>query len=154
MHASILELIDHELMNKLQNLSPSQRGWLAREICGLAVRQSGVIDPLVDRAFDATGRTDESMPTLRKEVQVLIDQLDDIYFSLQESYEAGQASLTDVYVAFNKARAVNAVYFALDDNSIENLGEVIYEVLAIISDHAVVRQLVEDALSNENGAYR
>ncbi len=152
MNASRLELVDRDLMAQLQNTSPVQRLWIAQEICSLALHQTELIDSLLDKALLAIGKADESRSMLRPEVQALLDKLEDDYFGLLDSQESGQDSIKEVEIAFNKARAVNALYFALGENSVENLAEVIYEVQAAINDRAAVLQVVQEAQSNQNGA--
>ena len=78
-------------------------------------------------------------------IAALVEELDNRYFKLEELLdEEGEGSKADVLVAFRRARAANALEFAVRGEA----DEAIYEAAAAAEDVQELRQVVMEALGH------
>ena len=78
-------------------------------------------------------------------IAALVEELDNHYFELQELLdEEGEGSKADVLVAFRRARAANALEFAVRGEA----DEAVYEAAAATEDVQELRRVVMEALGH------
>jgi hypothetical protein len=133
-----LELVSKPLVALLAAASPNQCRRVARAVAEFAVIRSGLQDRLIREALVQlrTGLPDETMKT---EIAALVESLDERYFDLQE---AGR----DPLAAFGRARAANAVLFAVDPDPFVAAAEAVYEASVATDDLPQLEQLVRTAV--------
>src|SRR5262245_36614904 len=110
-----------------------QAGWEAAQ---WAIRHNDLSHPALAQA--RLGGPSES-------IAALAAKLDNHYFELQELLdEEGKGSKADVLAAFRRARAANALEFAVRGET----GEAVYEAAAATDDVRKLRQVVMEALGH------
>lgn len=80
-------------------------------------------------------------------MQALTEGLDEAAWGVQDRVEAGTADKADYVNAFAKARAANAVWYALDPDPLEAAAEATFEASSAIEDPQVVWTAIHDSLS-------
>jgi hypothetical protein len=88
-----------------------QAGWAAAQ---WAIHQTGLSHPAISAA-QIGGPTDA--------IAELVNALGDQYFELQELCDAGECSKEEVLAAFGRARAANALEFAVRGEAAEAQGQ-------------------------------
>ena len=83
----------------------------------------------------------------RDALKVLVDELDERAWDVQDEVDAGRAPQEAYLVAFSLARAASAVWFALDSDALQTALEAVYEAQAARGDLAGVRRRVQDLLA-------
>ncbi|WP_447523320.1 hypothetical protein [Salinibacterium sp. NYA9b] len=87
---------------------------------------------------------------VRDQLWELVQELDELAWDLQES-EAGDETLVEYAHAFARARAVNALCYALiAPASSESVADCLYEAQAATGDVNGLRNVVRQALPNTN----
>ncbi|HTQ38812.1 MAG TPA: hypothetical protein VMJ32_07275 [Pirellulales bacterium] len=133
MTISRLSTVSKELDGTINKVASSKRMSISLAIAAWAVDQTGLSHPVLPNDISS------AQPNL---VQSLVEELDEAYFTLQESAEAGTASEEEVTAAFSLARAANAVEFALQGD----LSETAYEAVIATDDLPGLQHLVERLL--------
>ncbi len=67
---------------------------------------------------------------VRSALQTLVEELDEAAWDIQDQVEAGRRPYEEYQSAFERARAINALWFALDPDPRVAAGEACYEALA------------------------
>lgn len=122
-----------DLDDGLSSASPDrslQAGWAAAQ---WAIHQTGLSHPAISAA-QIGGPTDA--------IAALVSELDDKYFELQELCDAGECSKEEVLAAFGRARAANAIEFAVRGEA----AEAVYEAAVCCDDVSGLRRAVYVAL--------
>jgi hypothetical protein len=108
-----------------------QAGWVVAQ---WAIRQNGLCHPALAEA--RLGGPTEA-------IAALVAELDNRYFALQEQLEEeGQGPKAEVLAAFQRARAANALEFAVRGQA----DEAIYEAAASNEDSVALRRVILEAL--------
>jgi hypothetical protein len=139
---SRLTTIDPSLVAALDAAQPTQRRAASLAAVAFAVTANASTQPILDAALQVLRVGSLADTEILTAVNELVSQLDDHYFSLAELAESGGASQDTVLVAFQQARAANALAFALAGQA----DEAIYEAFAATNDVAGLRKLVVSAL--------
>ncbi len=80
----------------------------------------------------------------------LTERLDDLAWDIQEKVDEGRAEQAEYLEAFRRARAVNAVVFALGaDDARQAALEAAYEAEAATEDLALIRRIVDEVMGGE-----
>lgn len=87
-------------------------------------------------------------PGLRS-AAALTDRLDNLAWDIQEEVDEGRAEQAEYLEAFRRARAVNAVVFALDGDAREAALEAAYEAEAATENLSQIRNIVNEVLGIE-----
>lgn len=111
----------------------------------LAVERSGLSDPIIDSALRelATGKIEDAT---RRAVEELVHSLDEEYFDLKDAGERGEAPSDAYRPIFRRARAANAVFYALSQDSFEAATEALYEAKAATLDIGSLRDIVRQLI--------
>lgn len=145
-----VELIDKELAACLERASSSQLRAAALAACRLALERTGLTDPIVEEGLKALANGNYSDVLLRSKLRSLVDRLDREHWRLKELIEQGRADEPPYPSAFHKARAVNAVYAALDSDAFEAAADSIYEAYHATNDLATLAAVVVAALTRDH----
>ncbi len=141
-----LELLDAELSKQVERASDEQRRRAARAACEYALSRVRLGGELVDEAVRGLDDGQFGASRLLTLTEQLTETLDAEYFDLQEKAHAGQAEEAAFLTAFKKARAANALHFALKRDSLEAAREAIYEANAATDDLAGLKAAVLAAI--------
>lgn len=143
--SSRLNLESPDLEAAIAGADAEARGRVAEAVARAAVGDCELTDDdAVSRALESLPASSEPDPELAREVEDLVGRLDVVYWDLQEeadekgSAEASEASSD----AFKRARAANAVLYALSGDA----GEAAYEAHHALQDPARLKEIVEDCL--------
>ena len=122
-----------ELASELQQASVEKLRAACVAACEYAVAQAQIEHALV---MDALGRlrAGEDITEKRKELENLVEQLDEEYFDLADAFAEGRASMSDYQKPFAKARAVALLLYAFDPNPCDAASEAIYEAHAVTDE--------------------
>jgi hypothetical protein len=149
MEENRLQLIDPDLSVKLERSGERGRRRAARAACEYALARVALTHQTLEAGFRALGAARFGDRDTLAALEQLTEALDAEYFDLQERADAsgdGQKAFLD---AFKRARAANAVYFALKSDSLEAARESIYEANAATEDLAGLREAVLTAMTAE-----
>lgn len=140
-----LETVSVDLMVRLRQASPSQRKAAALAACGYAVEYAQVHDSVVLSVLGElnSGRC-VSAPEIEK-VKMLSEQADEEYFDLHDASDSSEDN--GYLVAFSRARALSALLFAVEEESLHSSSESIYEAVSAIDNAHAITARVVSALS-------
>jgi hypothetical protein len=147
-----LEAIAPDLSRSLDCLSPRQTRQICAAVCSAAVRHVRLDEPIVNEALIALTNCNPLAPSLRDAAVALTERLDTTYFDLQDAADEGRATQTQVLDAFSRARAANAVAFALSGFDPSTAKEVIYEAAAVTDNLTELENLIDATLQSANNA--
>lgn len=129
-----LELISKDLSHQIEQATDKRRRIVSQAVCEYIIAKVTLNHQLIGESLHALKVGNWGDQELLSRMEVLVADLDDEYFNLQEKSDEG---IIDEHVyldAFQKARAANAVFFALKRDSLEAARESIYEACAAVDD--------------------
>ena len=77
---------------------------------------------------------------------MLVEYLDNKYFSLQENNQGNESSKHKSLKFFTQARAVSALLFATNLNTLIGANESIYEASMTLDDNSIIFQAAQEAM--------
>jgi hypothetical protein len=143
---SRLKLLDPVLRQVLNDASEQARRRAALTVSKLAVDRASIADPRLGAALMRLQDGGYGDSPERSAVHALTEELDEAAWHVQDRVKAGTAERADYVKAFVKARAANAVWYALDPDPLEAVAEATYEASAAIEDPEAVRTAIQDSL--------
>ncbi len=144
-----LELLDKELSARLERASNSQLRKAAKVACRFALDRASASHPILDRSLEAIELGNYEDSTFTAQLESFVNQLDEIQWDLQEKMDEGNAELSAYLAAFQRARAANSVYFALNADALVAATESIYEAHAATDDLATLKENILAELNSE-----
>ncbi|MGV8973119.1 MAG: hypothetical protein ACOH10_12425 [Rhodoglobus sp.] len=135
----IVEVLGRNPPARLRAIAVDAGEWIV-EIVGL-------VDPRLDAALAAMRDLRVGASPERNALKVLVDELDERAWEVQDDVDAGSAPQEAYIVAFSLARAASAVWFALDSDALHAALEAIYEAQAATGDLAGARRRVQELLA-------
>jgi hypothetical protein len=139
--------VDPELAGKLAAASDTALRRVAEAVARHAVRSTGLVDARLEAAMAAVG-LGKGHATARDAMEVLTHELDEVAWEKQSGAEEA-ASQDPAYLrAFMRARAANAVAFALEADALVAATESTCEALQATEDPEQVRSAVLAALES------
>lgn len=139
-----LETVAPDLVEVLERLTTSELRSIAIEVSEWIVRQVGLADPRADAALTALRADVTGTSAVQDRLKVLVDDLDERAWDLQDKVEDGSATQEQYLHAFALARAAASVRFALESDALESALESVYEAQAATGDVAGVRRIIQD----------
>lgn len=127
-----LETLSPELAGKLRCAAAAKQRAASMAASEFAVCRSKVEHVLVEKALEKLRTANLLTTSERVEIEALAAQLDEEYFDLKELAEEGIGNQEEYWRVFAKARAVAALFFAGDKDSLHGATESIYEAAATI----------------------
>ena len=125
-----------ELAAELQRAPIAKQRAACLAACEYAVAQTKIEHPLVIEALRMMCVGEVLSDKHKRELEELVEQLDNEYFDLAEAFEEGGISRSDYQKPFAKARAVASVLYAFDPNPYDAASEAIYEADAVTDEDA------------------
>jgi hypothetical protein len=133
-------LLDEAVQGFVQSATDDARRKFARACAQLAVERAFAGDSSNDKAVLRQAlATKPPAPVVAGSVEKIVDQLDEVGFDLNEKAEAGKATLEEYQAAYNKARAANAVWYVLQEDSLLAASESAYEAGVAVGEDAIAR---------------
>jgi hypothetical protein len=126
--------LEPRLRQALIEASDEARRRVALTVSRLAVSRAGISDPRLGAALEQLLRGAYGGSPERSAVRAMTEELDDAAWDIQDRVEVGAADKADYMKAFMTARAVNAVWCALDPDPLAAAVEATYEAAAAIAD--------------------
>jgi len=122
-----------DVMSSASSEGRIRAGWIAAQ---WAISHVGLSHPAISAARIG-GSTDA--------IKSLVSELDDLYLDLQESVDAGKSTREEMMTAFRRARAANAIEFAVRGDAYD----AVYEAGFCADDVSGLRHAVASALREE-----
>jgi hypothetical protein len=144
-----LSSVAPELVDDLLRLDPVQSERIALAVVDWILEEVRVEDPRLTAALSVLrgGRVDSET---RSRLQELVEELDERAWDIQDALAGSQfQDESDYTEAFARARAVNAVWYALGGPSAEMTVECAYEAQAAEGDLEGLRNVVSHVLGGE-----
>ncbi len=142
-----LSLKDPNLSDRLTLVSEQTLRSIALLVCRFAIQHTGLEDPVLSEGCAALEAAQYNDEALRDRVEMLVAELDIFQWNMQESFDQGKTDKKTWMLAFQRARAANSLYFALDDNALIAARESIYEAIAATENSTMLRKLVLESMS-------
>jgi hypothetical protein len=142
-----LGIIFPDLEKDLKRLSPAGLRDVAAAAAREATRIIGIANTTVEEGIAALAGAHYGDPSLTGRLRSLVEELDGIQWDLQDGVDEGRKEKAAQSKAFREARAVNALYYALQANPLEAALEALYEAHAAIQDVPTIRKLLEASAS-------
>ena len=144
-----LSLISPELSSELLSLSDEGLRKVALEVSSYAIEQTELKDPIVGESLKALSRGNVGDLELLERLEEFVYKLDLIQWELQIMWEEDKVDEEEYIAAFRRARAANALYFALySDNQVAAV-ESAYESIAAIDDLKKIKQIISNEFKKD-----
>lgn len=142
-----LDLIDPELSIILTKAREAQLRAATLAVCRYVIENNNLTERVIDDALGLLETNNYGNTLTRKKLEMLVDVLDQRQWDLQDLKDEGKIDEVTYSAAFKRARAANALFFALDTNSLEAATEAIYEANAAVDNNPrLIKSLVLEAL--------
>jgi hypothetical protein len=133
------------LAARLRNADRRSQRQAAIAAAALAARVAQLDQASVRQALDLLDQHAlDQVP--RDQLASLVDELDEIAWSIQEAEDEGSSAGAEYLSAFGRARAAAAVLFAADPDPEIAALEAVYEAGSATADDSAVIAVVEEAL--------
>lgn len=133
-----LETVAEDLAIKVRTATPFQQRRVCLIACQLALQATKINLPIITNAIEEM-RVQGVLSNQRiEELNNLVDQLDNLYFDLQEKSELDPESQLQSMLYFSQARAVSALSFAGGREVLTAAMESIYEASVIFDDPGII----------------
>jgi Zn-dependent M32 family carboxypeptidase len=137
-----LRLHSTDLVDRIAKSSAERRRRATIIACQAAIKHSALSDPMVITLLSNLSDEIKIDDSARKKLEQLIDDLDEQALDDPELDKAYRGDLSRHNVIFNKARAANAVLFALDHGEAWlEAAESIYEAFVCLDNRDEVKKL-------------
>lgn len=136
-----LSSIAPDLVEQLEGEPEAQLRRTAEAVVEAALRATEVGNGTVKQALDALHAGRYGAPEERRAIKQLADRLDESAWDLQDRVEAGEADQDEYLDEFRRARAVTALWFALEPDPLVAAVEAAYEAQAATDDDVVRREI-------------
>jgi len=112
--SSRLSSVAPDIVAALTHQSTPTLQIVARTVADWIVDRTGLRDPRVDAGLAALRHRNFGPSTERSELGVLVEQLDERAWDIQDRQTTGTSADADYLTAFGLARAASAIWYALD----------------------------------------
>lgn len=144
--SSRLTAVAPDLVEALTHQSVAALQVVAKTVADWVVDRAGLVDPRVDAGLAALRQGNLGPSTERSELQLLVVQLDEQAWDIQDQLDAGSATDEEYLAAFGLARAGSAIWYALDNDALQAALESVYEAQAASGELEILRELVFSVL--------
>ena len=147
---SRLSTVAVDLAHQIEDLPPGILRRVAAEAASLAIERTHLADPRLEPALVAMSASNSDMPSARRAIEKLTEELDERAWDIQDLVDTGSASEDAYLEAFRQARAAAAVTYALDPDPRTAAFESVYEAQAAVVDLGAVRMAVTIAIATQS----
>lgn len=136
-----LEALSEDLMIRLRQVCPSQRRMAALAACAYAVEYAQVHDSAVLSVLGELISARGVEASEIEKVKTLSEQADRQYFDLHDASDSSED--IGYLAAFSRARALSAMLFAVEEESLRSSSESIYEAISAVDKaHEITARVV------------
>lgn len=151
MHENRLELLDARLAQRLSQLPPIPLRQIAKAVSHFVLQQIPIDDiSIVRQGYQMLEINEVGDPELRQQLLATIRILDEHQWSLHDLIEMERAADSEYMRAFERARAANAIYYALSADAWEAATESIYEATAATDQFEAIAEIVSQVLGTSS----
>jgi len=126
---------DPALAEALRALDPARLRSVAAVAARIAVDHTGLSDPRLIGALAALHAGEPASSEDREAVATVIGEFDEVYWSLAHKRDAATPASNAEHESFARARAANALWYALDPDPHTAALEAVYESLTALDGH-------------------
>jgi L-rhamnose isomerase len=138
-----LEILEPAFAEKIKQIHPSKRRESAYKIAGYAIDHAGIQNDLVTKILHELSNGNLlKASALKGQLEALLDELEETQLTLRKQANLGQVAGQKSQKAYNQARAVNALLFALDPDSYIAFTEAAYEAYSITQDLTALNSIL------------
>ncbi len=138
-----------DLQELLEKADQNTQRKITLAVSELAIKESEIDDPRLQKALELLQKERYGDSPERQAIKNLVDELDRAAWDIQGKWIEDSRILYDkekYEKAFTKARAVNALWFALDEDSLSAVSETVYEANVAINDLEKLRSVIQKVL--------
>jgi hypothetical protein len=133
-----LNMLDDSIATFVRGATDDARRKFARAVAQLALERAFAGDTSNEKSVLRQAlATKPPAPDVAAAVEKIVDKLDEAGFDLSEKCDRGNATQQEYQAAFAKARAANAVWYALHADPLVAASETAYEAVAAVGDDPV-----------------
>lgn len=141
-----LETNAPDLLEALRRAGVEGQRRVAEAVAVHSIETAGVSEEDLGEAQAALREGRYGAETLLGRLDAVVDRLDEAQWDLRDRFESGEVSEEQHLAAFGRARAVNALRFALETDPLVAAAEAVYEALAATDDRDDIRRVFEAAV--------
>ena len=146
-----LDLLDASLAQRLSQSPPIQLRQIAKAVSHFVLQQVPIDDiAIVGQGYQMLEINEVGDPELREQLLATIRILDERQWSLHDLVEMERSTDTEYMRAFERARAANAIYYALSADAWEAATESIYEATAATDQFEAIAEMVNQVLDTSS----
>ena len=134
------------MSNKILLASDEKLRLIAIISSSFAIDRTKLVNPILEESLSDLKSGNIGDQDLIDKLEGLVYELDLIQWEIRELWNENQAEEDNYIKAFYKARAANAVYYALQPNSQLAAIESTYEAIAATDDFSTLEKLILDEL--------
>ncbi len=149
MAKNILEGLPADLAGQVERATDAEKRAICLAICKGVTAITRLDEPVIGQALRSLVDGSYGDPVLAASVEHLVEQLDDRYFAAQRRYHEGKEDEVVYRDLFRKARAANAVLFALNHDPFVAATHSVYETYAALGE-SETQSLINDGISGKN----
>jgi hypothetical protein len=133
-----LETVAEDLAIKVRTATPLQQRRVCLIACQLALQATKMDLPIITTAIEEIRVRGVLSNKRIEELNNLVDELDNLYFDLQERSELDPKLQLQSMLHFSQARAVSALSFAGGQEELTAAMETIYEASVVFDDPSII----------------
>lgn len=141
-----LETNEPDLLEALRRASVEGQRRVAEAVAVHSIEIAGVSEEVLGDARAALREGQYGAEALIGRLDAVVDRLDETQWDLRDRFESGEVSEEQYLAAFGRARAVNALRFALETDPLVAAAEAVYEALAVTDDREDIRRVFDAAV--------
>jgi len=138
-----LDLLDTELANRIKRTDPGRRRAMALDLARYALTHASVDNPVVKKTLEEAAKGGLIQASRQKRaLEALVEKLDSIQWNLRKQVDNGEATIDQYLSAWQNARAVNALLYALDADTYIATSEAAYEAYTVTSSLEEIQSIL------------
>lgn len=141
--------IDPELALRIEQATEVELRIIVVKVCDSVLKENNLLtEPTVIVAVEAIHDSNYGDHVLTQNLESLVETLDEIPWDIGEKVENATAEYVERASAFRRARAANALLYALEIDPLLAATNSIYEAHAATSDYDRLREIILKILGN------
>jgi hypothetical protein len=145
---SRLDLLCPHLVKKLIQADEETLRKIASAVTQFALSHYDLNEPWINQVASSLRDTPPSNSLfIRQKLLGFVEQLDEVQWNLRDQVEQGTGQADEYLKTFGRARAVHALYYALDSHPYIAAAESVYEAHAATNDFKALEELINHILA-------
>lgn len=141
-----LASVAKNLAENLKQATPTQRRSAMIAVCKLAYQNAQLESLIARNVLEQLAANKPFSKEQIIELKMLVEHLDNKYFSLQENKQGNESSKYESLEFFTQVRAVSTLLFATNLNTLIGANESIYEASITLDDNSIIFQAAQEAM--------